>query len=336
VNRERDVLVILETSGEDRQEINEGLLSEGYRIGRSLGGSLRALTIGSAVESVLTLEEYGVSTLYILKGDIFSKYRCEVFSQAMATFLQTALPRLVLFPHRDRGKELAPRVASLLDSAVVTDCVDIRVEAGELSYVKPLYGNQFEQKFSFLPGLVEMASIRPEVLSRKKAPQRCPLQVEEVPLEISPDVARTEPLGIVPPDFRTVDILHAQRILGAGSGAAEPDLLPLVQKLSHLLEGALGTTRPVVDDGHLPKDRMIGQTGKQVRPDLYLALGVSGSPHHVTGVQEARRIVSVNKDPRAPIFHFSDIGFIGDLRKVLPKLIARIEEFKGKGSHEIF
>jgi len=336
VNRGRDVLVILETSGEDRQEINEGLLSEGYRIGRSLGGSLRALTIGRATENASTLEKYGASILYILKGDLLSQYRCEVFSQAMATFLRTALPRLVLFAHGDRGKELAPRVASILDSAVVTDCVDIRVEAGTLSYVKPLYGNQFEQEISFPPGLVEVATMRPEVLSRKEASQWLPLQVEEVPLEISPDVARTEPLGIVAPDFRTVDILHARRILGAGSGAAESDLLPLVHKLSHLLEGAVGTTRPVVDDGHLPKDRMIGQTGKQVHPDLYLALGVSGSPHHVTGVQEARRIVSVNKDPRAPIFHFSDIGFIGDLRKVLPKLIARIEEFKGKGSHEIF
>jgi electron transfer flavoprotein alpha subunit len=332
VNGEKDILVFLETPGEDGQEINEGLLSEGYRIGQSLGGSLQALAVGSATESVSTLEEYGVSTLYILKGNLLSQYRCEVFSQAMAIFLRTAQPRLLLFAHQDRGKELAPRVASLLDCVVVTDCVDIRVEKNEISYVRPLYGNQFEQEFSFSPGLVEVASIRPEILSRKKAPRKLSLQVQEIPLEVSPDAARTESLGIVPPDFKTVDIVHAQRILGAGLGVADPDIFPLVQKLSHLLGGALGTTRPVVDDGHLPKDRMIGQTGKMVAPGLYLALGISGSPHHVAGVEEAKRIVAINKDPRAPIFRFSDIGFIGDLRKILPPLIARIEEFKGKVS----
>jgi electron transfer flavoprotein alpha subunit len=335
VNRERDVLVFLETAEEEGQAINAGLLSEGQRIATSLGGSLRVLAVGRAAERSVTLEEYGVSVLYILKGDIFSPYRSEVLSQAMATFLRTAPPRLVLFVHGDKGRELAPRVASLLDSTVVMGSVDIRVEAGRLFYVKPLYGNQFERELSFSPGLVEVATMHPEVMGRKKADRRLPLRIEEVPLEISPDVVRTRPVGVVPPDYRTVDILYARCILGAGSGAAEADLLPLVQRLSHLLEGAVGTTRPVVDDRHLPKDRMIGQTGKQVQPDLYLALGISGSPHHVAGVQEAKRIVSVNKDPRAPIFHFSDIGFIGDLRKVLPTLIARIEEFQSKGSHEI-
>lgn len=335
MNSERDVLVFLETTEEDGQAITAGLLSDGQRIATGLGGSLGVLAIGNAAESSATLEEYGVSILYILKGDAFSPYRSEVFSQAMATFLRKAPPRLVLFVHGDKGRELAPRVASLLNSTVVMGSVDIRVEAGRLFYVKPIYGNQFERELSFSPGLVEVATIRPEILNRKKATRRPPLRIDEVPLEISPDVVRTQPLGFHPPDYKTVDILYARRILGAGSGAAEPDLMPLVQKLAHLLEGAVGTTRPVVDDRYLPKDRMIGQTGKQVHPDLYLALGISGSPHHVAGVQEAKRIVSVNKDPRAPIFHFSDIGFIGDLRKVLPRLIARIEEFKRKGSHEI-
>jgi electron transfer flavoprotein alpha subunit len=141
----------------------------------------------------------------------------------------------------------------------------------------------------------------------------------------------TIPLELIPPDYRTVDILYAKRIIGAGSGCGEPGLLSLVEELSHLLEGSIGTTRPVVDDGYLPKERMIGQTGKTIFPELYIALGISGSPHHVAGIQASKTILSVNRDPRAPIFNVSDAGFICDLKTLLPKLINRIKRYRDEG-----
>ena len=99
------------------------------------------------------------------------------------------------------------------------------------------------------------------------------------------DIPHTEYLDLIPPDYRTVDIVHAKRIIGVGAGCADPQLLEMVNDLSSILEGSLGTTRPVVDDGYLPRERMIGQTGKTVMPDFYLALGISGSPHHIAGIQ---------------------------------------------------
>jgi electron transfer flavoprotein alpha subunit len=117
-------------------------------------------------------------------------------------------------------------------------------------------------------------------------------------------------------------------------GTVGDNLQILVRELADLLEGSLGSTRPIVDEGHLPKERMIGLTGKQISPDLYLALGVSGSPHHVAGIQGSKRIVCINKDPRAPIYQFCDAGFVGDIRNVLPKLISRIRAWKGASSNE--
>ena len=125
-----------------------------------------------------------------------------------------------------------------------------------------------------------------------------------------------------------MDLVHAKRIVTAGMGAANEQLLAAVAELADLLEGSVGATRPVVDEGRLPKERLIGQTGRTVAPELYVALGVSGSPHHVAGVRKADRVLSINRDVRAPIFQFSDVGYVADLEEVLPALIEKIKAWR--------
>jgi electron transfer flavoprotein alpha subunit len=334
MNPQKDVLVVLESSGEDRQEINMGLLSEGRGIVERLGGSLHAMAVGQQLDSTSMLEEFGVQMLHILKGEGLTEYRCEAFSWAIGEFLKGRSPRLSLLAHSDRGLELAPRVACHLGSAAVMDCLDIRVDSGRLIFVKSLYGDQFEQEVSFASGLAEIAAIRPEVLNRRGAGEPSRLTIREHAIEVPREIILTQHLGQIPPVYSTVDIMHARRILGAGMGTVGDNLQILVRELADLLEGSLGSTRPIVDEGHLPKERMIGLTGKQISPDLYLALGVSGSPHHVAGIQGSKRIVCINKDPRAPIYQFCDAGFVGDIRNVLPKLISRIRAWKGASSNE--
>ena len=148
-------------------------------------------------------------------------------------------------------------------------------------------------------------------------------------MEIPATVARTRTLELLAPDAGTVDIAYARRIIGAGAGAA--GVRPLVEELAQLLDASIGTTRVMVDDGHMPKSRMIGQTGKSVTPEVYMALGISGSPHHVAGIQQSREILSVNLDQAAPIFGLSDRGFAGDLKELLPRLIERIKRYRDEG-----
>ena len=114
-------------------------------------------------------------------------------------------------------------------------------------------------------------------------------------------------------------------------GAATDDVLPLVEELANLIEGSIGTTRPVVDEGKIPKERMIGQTGKVVSPEFYLALGISGATHHVGGIQDSGKIVVVNRDAQAPIFRSSDVGAAADLKEVLPALIEKIKRARENG-----
>lgn len=332
MNSEKDVIVFLEPFGENGDDINQGLLTEGNRIAGLLGGSLGAMIVGSPAGDSHILEDYGVSTLYRIEGErLSSAYSCEVFGWAAKEAIKDVPFRLLLFAHTDRGSELAPCIASYLNTTAVTACVDIRTKDRSLFYVRLVYGGQFEQEVSFSGPAFEVATIMPEVLDKKETGGSKPLRILDVAVEIPDDMISPTTLELIPPDYRTVDILYAKRIIGAGSGCGEPGLLGLVEELAHLLEGSVGTTRPMVDDGYLPKERMIGQTGKTVSPELYVALGISGSPHHTAGIQQSKTILSVNADPRAPIFNMSDTGFVCDLNALLPKLIDFIKRYRDEG-----
>jgi electron transfer flavoprotein alpha subunit len=328
MNKERDILILLEAFGEGCEEMNRWLALEGNRISKDLGGCLAALSIGKPLASHAMLADAGISLLYILKNNLFSEYRQEVFSWAITEFMQEVQPRLFLLSDSDMGKELAPSIAHRLETAAVTGCVAIEIDGERLFYIKPVYGGQFEEKIFFPPGSIEIVTIRQEALDKGLRVESTAIEVVIKEVSIPPKIIRTKQLELLPPDFRTTDIVHAKRIIGTGAGIADKQLISVVEEFAELLQGSLGATRPVVDDGYLPKDRMIGQTGKMVAPELYVSLGISGSPHHVAGIQEAEKIISVNKDLRAPIFQLSDIGFIGDLKKILPKLVKRIKEWK--------
>jgi electron transfer flavoprotein alpha subunit len=328
MNKERDILILLESFGKNCEEMNKWLTLEGNRISKGLGGRLTALSISKPLESHAMLADAGISLLYILENDLFSEYRQEVFSWVITEFMQEVQPRLFLLSDSDMGKELAPSIAHRLETAAVTGCVAIEIDGERLFYIKPVYGGQFEEKISFPSGSIEIATIRQEALDKGLRVERNDIEVVEKNIFIPPEIIRTKQLELIPPDFRKTDVVHAKRIVGTGAGIADKHLISVVEEFAELLRGSLGATRPVVDDGYLPKERMIGQTGKMVAPELYVSLGISGSPHHVAGIQEAEKIISVNKDLRAPIFRFSDIGFIGDLKKILPKLVKRIQEWK--------
>ncbi len=220
-------------------------------------------------------------------------------------------------------------VAAGLGTTAVTDCVDIRTANGELLYVRHLCGGQLEQVVSYDKPVREIATIKIEALDKRVMTGRAGIEIRTIPVEVPPDLVFPAAMPPVAPDFKTVDIVDAGRIIGAGSGSR--DSLALVDELADLLGAAIGTTRVVVDDGFFPKKRMIGQTGKTVSPGLYLALGVSGSPHHVAGIQGSIEVLSVNTDQGAPIFGFSDKGFVGDLRSLLPKLIDRVRRYRDEG-----
>jgi electron transfer flavoprotein alpha subunit len=298
------LLLVLEPGGENASPAGAGLTAEGARLATELG-----------VEPHLVTWEG----------------RPDLDSEALAATLAEAAGRApavaVLFVDTDLGRELAPMVAHRLGSGAVIGCSDVLVRDGGLVFVKPVYGGWLEQEIEPLPGTVPVVTLDLAGMPAPESPAEA-LHAPDV-LEIEGvTTSAVRSLERIPPDARTVDLVHAKRIVAAGSGSAGDALLEAARDLADLLEGSVGATRPVVDDGRLPKERLIGQTGRTVTPELYVALGISGSPHHMAGVRKAGKILSIDRDVRAPIFQFSDVGYIADLEDVLPALVQKIKEYR--------
>ena len=288
------------------------LTDHAVRLAEALGCDVAALTWDSAEEADL-----------------------ESLSRAAAGVLRDRGASVAVFADDDLGRQLAPVVALELGTAAVVGCADVVVRNGCVVYAKPVQGGWLEREFSFNAGCAQVATVRldaaPAAAGESRSnpdPAVSQWVVAPAPNGAGPRVRR---LDLEPPDPRTVDLVHARRIVGVGVGGASSELLDAVAELAELLEGSVGATRPVVDDGRLPKERLIGQTGRTVAPELYLALGVSGSPHHIAGVQDAEHIVTVNKDEYAPIVSFSDMSFVGRLEDVLPALVRRLRAVRDGG-----
>jgi len=302
--------VVLEPPCDGSEASSAVLLAEAARLAPRLGADIRPVT---------WLPEPGVEpeTLGAAVADAASR------TQAMA----------VVVADTDLGRELAPLVAHRLGSGAVVSCSDARVDQGRLVLVKPVYGGWLEQEITPAAGTVPVVAldlvgmVEPATEAALGAASGAPPRPEMLVIEASQQ-PRVRSLEVTPPDPASVDLVYASRIVAAGSGGASAELLAAVEELATLLEGSVGATRPVVDDGRLPKERLIGQTGRTVSPELYMALGISGSPHHVAGVRGAEKIVAINRDARAPIFQFADVGYVADLEEVLPALVQRIKEWR--------
>lgn len=318
MSRAVDVFVVLEPATGGIDDGSGSLLAEGARLAGVLGGDMRALS-----------------------WEVGEPGWLEPVAAGLAGRLREAEPAIVLLADSDAGRQLAPMIAQHLGTSAVLGCGDAIIRDGDVVFVKPVYGGHLDQEVAFVRGFVQVVTLQvtsPPAESAAVSVELIPLGEGAGPAggmaavgtasATGPPIRRLE---LVAPDFRTVDLVHAKRIVSAGAGSVGGDLLGAVTELAELLEGSVGATRPVVDDGRLPKERLIGQTGKTVAPDLYLALGISGSPHHIAGVQGATTIVSVNRDASAPIFQFSDIGYVGDLEIVLPALVRRIKEWRDAG-----
>ncbi len=306
MNNERNIIVFLESSDERAETINSGLLAEAERIARLLGGSVTEIIPEPFERPSHALAERVKSVL-------------------------TDVPfRLLLFAHTDQGRMLAPMVAFQFGTTAVIDCRDIRFSDGILHFVRSVYDGQFEQKISF-QSFPEIAALNMEALKTRESDSPGASPLGKIRMEIPADPPDMRIIETTPPDFRTVDLRYAKRILDIGLGCARKELLEMAQELADLLEASIGITRPMVDDGHWPKTRMIGQTGKAPAPELCVTLGVSGSPHHASGLQKSGIVLSVNSDAGAPIFDISNTGFVSDLNGVLPKLIRHIKQYRDKG-----
>jgi electron transfer flavoprotein alpha subunit len=315
-----DVLAVAEHRRGELRPVSHELITAGRELAADLGGDLHVAVVGGDVDGFAErLNRRGVATVHtVAEGEEFNH---DVSTAATTALFETLDPNVLLLPNSVNGLDYAPAVATRLSTPLVSDAVDLSVDDG-LTVVREMYGSKVETT-------VEVAADPVTVTIRggEWPPAEDPgdAEISAADVEVDESAIRSTVRGYEEVGAGDVDIGEAEFIVSVGRGIEEEENLELVEDLVDALDATLAASRPIVDSGWLPKNRQVGQSGKVVTPEVYLALGISGAVQHVAGMKGADTIIAVNTDPDAPIFDIADYGVVDDLFEVVPELIERFE-----------
>jgi electron transfer flavoprotein alpha subunit len=324
------ILVLAETENGKVEPLTFELLAVGKALADSCQQILCALVLGKHMESVaLEIADY-VDETYVLDHSLLEKYQADLYVAALEEVCRILKPVSFLMGHTYNNQETAPRLACRAESGLVTDCIKVErdPETGHLLCTKSVYGGHAHAVFE-LDTRPELVLLRQKVYApASKGTSKG--RIMPLECEIDPELARNETIEVVMEESLHLD--QAEVIVSAGRGVQTAEGVGEVQKLIKALEKyfeqvELGASRPLVDANILPRTRQVGQTGERVSPELYIAVGISGAVQHVRGMTGSKKIVAVNSDPEAPIFHMADYGVVGPYEKVIPAMIKQLEDF---------
>lgn len=320
----KGVLVLAEQIDGSFKRIAYEVVSEGRRLADVLGEPLTAVVLGSGVEGIAAeLAKHGAEK--ILAGDdpALADYTTDIYTNVLCDIVKDKDPKILLLGASTQGKDLSARLAARLDAGLAMDCIALRVDGETLIATRPIFGGKVLAEVA-IEGTPQMAAIRPNVMEIIDAEKAA--DVESIP--VNPGVGKTRVLGKKVEAAAQVDLTEADIVVSGGRGMAGPDF-SVLEKLAQLLGGAVGASRSAVDEGWRPHSDQVGQTGKVVSPNLYIACGISGAIQHLAGMGSSKYVVAINKDAEAPIFKKADFGIVDDLFKVVPAITAEVEKLKG-------
>ncbi len=316
------ILIVAEGRGGNLRKVSFELVTVANQIAQGLGGQVEAVVLGDEIEPCAeSLSKTGVSKVYQVSAQAMETFAPEVFSAALAQVIEKAKPAIILFPATGYGKELGAHVGARLDLGLATDCTGFQIENGSLVLKRPVYAGKAVA--TVRPrSLPVMVSIRPNIfppapVGESSAP------IEPVPVTLPAPRARV--VERVKKEAAAVDLAEAKIVVSGGRGVKSTEGFDTIRGLAKTLGAAVGASRAAVDSGWIDYTTQVGQTGKTVAPQLYIAAGISGAIQHLAGMSSSKFIVAINKDPDAPIFKIADYGIVGDLFEVIP---AMNEEFK--------
>jgi electron transfer flavoprotein alpha subunit len=313
-----NVLVIAEQRDGVLKKVAFEMLGIGAQLAAALGGQVEAALLGSGLTGLPdTLAQYGAAKVYIADDDSLAAYSAEGYTNTLAAFIGKVEPAIILLGATAMGKDLAPRLAARLGVGLATDCTALEIDGGRLLATRPIYAGKALAKVK-LNGNPQMATLRPNVLPAPEPEAGATAMVE--PVAAAAGTVRAKVVGLVGAGEGEIDVAEANIIVSGGRGVAGPEGFAPVRSLAKTLKAAVGASRAAVDAGWIEHGHQVGQTGKTVTPNLYIACGISGAIQHLAGMKTSKVIVAVNKDPEAPIFKIANYGIVGDLFTVVPLL----------------
>ncbi|MFB6159975.1 MAG: electron transfer flavoprotein subunit alpha/FixB family protein [Haloferacaceae archaeon] len=316
-----DVLAVAEHRRGSLRDVSYELVTAGRELADATGGDLHVAVVAGDVDGFADrLNLPGVDRIHTV--DHGEEFNHDVYAQAVGALYEAVEPSTVLMPNSVNGLDYAPAVANALDLPLVSDAVDLSYDDG-LVATREMYGSKVATTVTVdLPAAVTVRD--GEWAAAEGAGDAA---VEAFDAAVDEDAVGSRVTGFEEVAAGDIDIAEADVLVSVGRGIEEEENLELVERLAETLGATLSSSRPIVDNGWLPKSRQVGQSGKVVTPDVYLAIGISGAVQHVAGMKGSDTIVAINTDPNAPIFDIADYGIVDDLFDVVPALI---EEFGGE------
>jgi electron transfer flavoprotein alpha subunit len=294
------------------------------------GGKVTAAVFGSFASNLVEkLAQYGADRVVVVPNAQLDQYTTDGYFQAFKQVIDQVEPDAIFTGHTAVGKDLCPRIAARLGLGLISDCTKVEVEDGQVIFTRPIYSGKAFAKKVVKEGSI-FATIRPNNVEALAADASRTAEVEEVQVALGADVLRTVVKEVVRKTTDGVDLSEARVVVAGGRGMKSADGFAMLQELADLLGGAVGASRAACDAEYCDYSLQIGQTGKVVTPDLYIACGISGAIQHVAGMSNSKVIVAINKDPEAEIFQISDYGIVADLFQVVPLLIEELKQVLGK------
>ncbi len=334
ISEYKGVFVFAEQRDRKVQKVALELIGKGKELAKDLGTTVTAVLLGKDMQDEAKRLCYaGADNVIYVNDDLLDIYMTEPYVYTMNKIIADKKPEIVLYGATAIGRDMAPRVSARVHTGLTADCTGLTVEPDDtepeklnLMMTRPAFGGNIMATIACPNHRPQMATVRPGVMQAAKYSEQNPVNIEEYKIEIPKECRNVEVLDVTKIIQQRMNIEDAKVLVSGGRGMHGPENYPMLEELAGLLGGTISASRAAVDAGWVPKDRQVGQTGKTVRPNLYIACGISGAIQHLAGMEESDFIIAINKDETAPIFDVADVGIVGDILKIVPLLIGELKK----------
>lgn len=318
------------------------LLGKAKDLAADLDTDVTAVLLGSNVKGLAdSLAEYGANRVIVVDDPVLEVYRTEPYAQALTAVINEYKPEIMLVGATAIGRDLGPRVSARVGTGLTADCTKLEIgdfplnplpgkeqKHNQLLMTRPAFGGNTIATIACPDNRPQMATVRPGVMQKIEPVKGAKAEVVAFNPELKENNCYVEILDVVKEVAEVADIQQAKILVSGGRGVGSKENFKILQDLADALGGTVSCSRAVVDNGWMPKDLQVGQTGKTVRPNVYFAIGISGAIQHTAGMEESDMIIAINKDESAPIFDVADYGIVGDLNKIVPLITEAVKARK--------
>ncbi len=324
----KHVFVFVEQREGVIQSVGLELIGKARDLADQLNEKVVAILPGYQIaDQAQKLIEYGADDVIVIDAPELKDYLTEQYAQAVNQALIHYKPSIVLIGASTIGRDLGPRLSARLETGLTADCTKLEIsEEGELMMTRPAFGGNLMATIMCTEHRPQMSTVRPGVMQKADRDASRKGNIEQFTPTFDASKFKVKLLETVKNENDKLDITEAKILISGGRGVGNAENFKKLEELAQVLHAQVSSSRAMVDAGIMSHDRQVGQTGKTVRPDLYLACGISGAIQHLAGMEESEFIIAINKDKYAPIFQVSDLGIVGDVNKIIPMLTERLRK----------